>query len=59
MGWVEWIGWMGEGGEARQPGPLEAPTHPPIHAHTDANFPAASIAHHTPGGLVNADGTCV
>lgn len=23
----------------------------------DANFPAAAIAHHTPGGLVNCDGT--
>lgn len=22
----------------------------------DANFPAAAIAHHTPGGLVNCDG---
>jgi L-fucose mutarotase/ribose pyranase (RbsD/FucU family) len=22
----------------------------------DANFPAASIAHYTPGGLINADG---
>ena len=27
------------------------------HSISDANFPAASIASYTPGGLVNADGT--